>query len=92
MVCSDIFGCLSLFVSMVFFFFFFLGLFHNNTAERMYTEPCMTIDTADIATCNSADCLCMCVFVLIGSLCNMGHYLAVDENIILPLYEVWRLF
>lgn len=38
-------------------------LFHNNTAERMYTEHCMTIDTADIATCNSADYICQCVCV-----------------------------
>lgn len=78
---SDIFGSLSLFVSICFFVFSFF-VFHNNTAERMYTEPCMTIDTADIATCNSADYICLCdslyVRVLIGSLCKMGHYLAVD--------------
>jgi len=45
------------FVCQRIFFFF---LFHNNTVERMYTEPCMTIDTADIAACNSADYICLC--------------------------------
>lgn len=63
-------------------FVFSLCVFHNNTAKSMYTEPCMTIDTADIATCNSADYICLCVSlyvcVLIGSLCNMGHFLTVD--------------